>query len=252
MSRYDALTAFLRQRNDQPVMLTFDELDQIIGGLPTSAKTYPEWWTNKEASQPHSRGWLRAGRRAKPNFHEQYAVFTVAGSPAGTESLQRPPLVQQAADQSPGPQGSGAKISSNVDRLRKIGFTEAGRWVLDGSGIAFELSELATSRNVLYAFITGGDVAYIGKSTQSLRGRMAGYRSPGPTQSTNIKSKAKIQEVLAGGGTVMIFALPDSGLLYYGGFHLNLAAGLEDSLVRDLNPPWNGGQKEPTGTIPAA
>jgi hypothetical protein len=38
---------------------------------------------------------------------------------------------------------------------------------------------------------------------------------------------------------VEIYALPDNGLLRYGGFHVNLAAGLEDSIVRDLNPPWN-------------
>jgi hypothetical protein len=30
----------------------------------------------------------------------------------------------------------------------------------------------------------------------------------------------------------------------FGGFHLNLAAGLEDSLIRDLRPVWNGGRKE--------
>ena len=41
-----------------------------------------------------------------------------------------------------------------------------------------------------------------------------------------------------------IFVLPDNGLLHYGLFHVNLAAGLEDSIVRELNPPWNGDQKE--------
>jgi hypothetical protein len=34
------------------------------------------------------------------------------------------------------------------------------------------------------------------------------------------------------------------GLLAYGGFHVNLAAGLEDSLILDLSPLWNGGRKE--------
>ena len=38
---------------------------------------------------------------------------------------------------------------------------------------------------------------------------------------------------------VEIYVLPDNGLMHYGGFHLNLAAGLEDSLIRDLEPPWN-------------
>jgi hypothetical protein len=49
---------------------------------------------------------------------------------------------------------------------------------------------------------------------------------------------------LVNGKSVEIFALQDNDLLHYGGFDVNLAAGLEDSLVRDLSPPWNGGQKE--------
>lgn len=36
-----------------------------------------------------------------------------------------------------------------------------------------------------------------------------------------------------------IHVLPDNGLLYYGGFHVNLAAGLEDSLVATIRPVWN-------------
>jgi hypothetical protein len=39
---------------------------------------------------------------------------------------------------------------------------------------------------------------------------------------------------------VEVYVLPDSGLLYYGGFHVNLAAGLEDALIDSLDPPWNG------------
>jgi hypothetical protein len=54
--------------------------------------------------------------------------------------------------------------------------------------------------------------------------------------------------VLAAGAAVDIYALPDNGLLHYGRFHVNLAAGLEDDLIRVIDPPWNGGRKE----VPAA
>lgn len=113
-------------------------------------------------------------------------------------------------------------------------------------GIALELVDLATSRNILYAFVMGDEFMYIGKTTQTPRARMAGYKNPGPTQSTNVWNNTQIRELLDQGQCVEILALPDNGLLYYGGFHVNLAAGLEDSLVRDLNPPWNGGRKEGT------
>jgi len=33
--------------------------------------------------------------------------------------------------------------------------------------------------------------------------------------------------------------LPDNGLLHFGDFHVNLAAGLEDSIIKTLNPLWN-------------
>jgi len=108
------------------------------------------------------------------------------------------------------------------------------------------LNDLGGARNVLYAFAVDGSLMYVGKTVQPLRARMTGYRNPAPTQSTNIKNKSNIRQCLDEGKRVEIYVLPDNGLLYYGKFHVNLAAGLEDSVVRELNPPWNGGQKEAT------
>ena len=136
------------------------------------------------------------------------------------------------------------QLQTELDRIQSIGFRSAGSCIsLDGK-LAFELNELADSRNVLYAFVVDGRLMYIGKTVQTLRKRMAGYRSPGPTQPTNIRNNGNIRDSLAQGERVEIYALPDNGLLHYGGFHVNLAAGLEDSLIRELRPPWNGGQKE--------
>jgi hypothetical protein len=55
---------------------------------------------------------------------------------------------------------------------------------------------------------------------------MAGYKTPGGTQTTNRKNHWKIKQLLAEGVAVQIYALPDSGLLHYGKFRLNLAAAL--------------------------
>ena len=41
----------------------------------------------------------------------------------------------------------------------------------------------------------------------------------------------KKMKLLSKGKSIDIFALPDNGLIHYGGFHLNLAAGLESSLI---------------------
>lgn len=83
MSRYEALTAKLLARAEEPrVVLTFDELDEIVGLLPNSAKTWNAWWANNRSSQPHAKAWLDAGRRASPNFQAKHAVFTLDPSVA--------------------------------------------------------------------------------------------------------------------------------------------------------------------------
>ena len=82
------------------------------------------------------------------------------------------------------------------------------------------------TRNVLYAFVSNGEIKYIWKTTKSLKKRMYSYQNPGPTQSTNIKNNGYIKELLEANEAVDIFVLPDSGLLHYGWFHINLAAGL--------------------------
>jgi hypothetical protein len=134
-------------------------------------------------------------------------------------------------------------MDEKLTKLTAMGFTVAGLWKLADEGIACELT-LAPARDVLYAFAVDGQLMYVGKTVQPLRARMAGYRNPGPTQSTNIKNNHNILESLKQGKQVEVYVLPDNGLLRYGGFHVNLAAGLEDDMVRELKPAWNGGQKE--------
>jgi hypothetical protein len=70
---------------------------------------------------------------------------------------------------------------------------------------------------------------------------MSGYKTPTKTQTTNINNHRRIKDFLSLGVAVEILALPDSGLLHYGQFHLNLAAALEDAIIRVIDPEWNGG-----------
>ncbi len=83
---------------------------------------------------------------------------------------------------------------------------------------------------------------YIGKTTRSLAKRMYGYERPGSTQLTNLRNHANLKELLAQTNAVEIFALPDHGLLQYGPFKINLAAGLEESLIKTFKPIWNNRQ----------
>ena len=145
------------------------------------------------------------------------------------------------------PNHDAAKLGGNekMNRLLDIGFAYAGRWALTKEkGLEVSLMRHATQRNILYAFVTDGIVKYVGKTTRTLAERMAGYQRPARSQTTNINNNQRIRECLEAGTSVDILALPDSGLLHYGAFHINLAAGLEDDLIRTLAPEWNGGRAE--------
>jgi hypothetical protein len=126
-----------------------------------------------------------------------------------------------------------------MNRLLDIGFQVAGDWFAEHGALRVSLRQHAEQRNILYAFVCDGEVKYVGMSTQTLRKRMAGYRSPGPTSTTNIRNNRNIRNLLAQGAAVEVYALPDSGLMHYGSFHLNLAAGLESSIIASLRPEWN-------------
>ncbi|MHB1426895.1 MAG: GIY-YIG nuclease family protein [Gemmataceae bacterium] len=144
-------------------------------------------------------------------------------------------------------------MDEKLAKLEDIGFTYVGCWKSIEDGIDCELSELADYRNALYAFSVEDELMYVGKTTQTIRKRLAGYRNPSSTQATNEKNNKNIRKALKGDKRVDIYIFRDMGLMHYGGFHLNLAAGLEDSLILDLEPLWNGGQKdEPdeSATIP--
>ena len=120
-----------------------------------------------------------------------------------------------------------------------MGFRKCGEWRMEDGKLKCVLTDNAAAPNVLYAFISEGTVLYIGKTVNSLKKRMYGYQNPVATQSTNLKGNKFIREFLAGGRVVEVHALPDNGLLFYGGFHVNLAAGLEDSLIKKIDPKWN-------------
>jgi len=126
-----------------------------------------------------------------------------------------------------------------MNRILEIGFRNVGRWELVDGNLIYKLTSLMNNKNILYAFISDDQIKYIGKTTQPLKKRMYGYKNPGPTQSTNIRNNANIKSLLSEGKQVDIFALPDNGLLHYGAFHLNLAAGLEDNLIAKIQPEWN-------------
>ncbi len=126
-----------------------------------------------------------------------------------------------------------------LNKSIQIGFKKVGFWTLSGETISLHIDEESASKNVLYSFVIDDEPKYVGKTTQALKKRMYSYEKPDPTQSTNIKNNHLIKDALKENSKVELFVLPDHGLLHFGEFHINLAAGLEDSIVRTLSPQWN-------------
>jgi hypothetical protein len=78
-AEYRALHKYLDDRYANTVVLTFGEIEDLLGfALPDPARIEQAWWANPEAdSTPsaQSRSWTHASRTAKPNLQAQTVAF---------------------------------------------------------------------------------------------------------------------------------------------------------------------------------
>jgi len=74
---YGALHAYLKGRYADMVVLTFDEIEDLIGfALPDQARATPEWWSNDgDNPSPQSLIWVKASRTATPNLFARTVSF---------------------------------------------------------------------------------------------------------------------------------------------------------------------------------
>lgn len=65
MRKYKALQAHLERRNGRPAMMTFEDIESIIGAqLPQSAVKHRAFWANdNQDHHSHARSWMHAGYR---------------------------------------------------------------------------------------------------------------------------------------------------------------------------------------------
>ena len=129
-----------------------------------------------------------------------------------------------------------------LNALLEIGFHEIGSWQISESGLALDLRVMADAVPALYAFVVGGEVRYVGKTARTIRQRLYGYLKPGDSQRTNIKVRGKLLEALLESNAVEIFGFADPRVQRVGRFLVNSAAALEDDIIAQLKPAWNGGE----------
>ena len=62
MAKYDSLKQFLQGQQGQTITMSFDDVAEIVFGLPRSAYSYGEWWNNETSgSHVQSHAWMAAG-----------------------------------------------------------------------------------------------------------------------------------------------------------------------------------------------
>jgi hypothetical protein len=67
VSKYDPLFRHLCQAGDQAVTMSFDEIELLVGPLPSAASTSATWWANESAGRAstQARAWTNAGREVE-------------------------------------------------------------------------------------------------------------------------------------------------------------------------------------------
>ncbi|HVZ20106.1 MAG TPA: hypothetical protein VG871_03535 [Vicinamibacterales bacterium] len=76
--QYASLHAYLEHRFASNVVLTFEQIESLLGfALPQPASTEPGWWTAAGAGDAdrHAEAWIRAGRSATPNLAARTIAF---------------------------------------------------------------------------------------------------------------------------------------------------------------------------------
>jgi hypothetical protein len=211
-------------RGAQEITSTFDELDRLIpGGLPSSARRHRAWWSN--SGQPHSEVWRGAGwlvdgvdqfGRGWVRFRQAGAGRWTGATPAAEGFIVAPRLPSLNVSSSGAP-AAGASVESSeiragntkrqTDLRLHFHWVEAGPITLDMPGrLQFPAMP---SRPGIYRITRLGRPGqtrprvYVGEADVLSR-RMAGYRTPGPSQTTNIWMNEALVTHLRAGGTAVI------------------------------------------------
>jgi hypothetical protein len=76
-SEYLSLYTYLEHRYASVVVLTFEQMEALLGfALPSPAGTERDWWSGAtEGTNRHSEAWIRARRTATPNLSARTVTF---------------------------------------------------------------------------------------------------------------------------------------------------------------------------------
>lgn len=229
MSRYEALTEHLRSSTDDVVVLTFEELDDLVGGLPASARRHAPWWGNAKKPTGQSRYWMQANRLARPDMTNLSVAFRLVSVEPPTPK----PRIQAARNL-----GHGEVRTSRAAALTPSGehvrTSVTYEWQHAGSASVVKgklVLPVLPARPGVYRFVisrpNGSPTVYIGESDNLFK-QMGSYRDPGTSQPERHRLSALLVATLEEGGSVVIDVVT-AGL--FGGDSLDLSTPAGRRLV---------------------
>ena len=128
-----------------------------------------------------------------------------------------------------------------LKKLIELGFEKAGEWVLnDDDNLELMINKYSEKNKILYSFVVDGEIKYIGTTVRTFNQRMYNYNKPGSGQPTNLDKNSKLIKSLKDGKIVEIYLWYDRDPQKYNNLiDINLAAGLEDSMIAEFECEWN-------------
>ncbi len=127
-----------------------------------------------------------------------------------------------------------------AERLTASGFSLSARWKLQANSRVQLIGEPPKQPGV-YAFAVDGEVCYVGKTQKGIAKRLRPYEISKDKTRLAFRIRALIRKALKSGSEVTVLTIVSLKPIRWRGLPVNLIAGLEAGLIRELQPKtrWN-------------
>ncbi len=125
-----------------------------------------------------------------------------------------------------------------AERLTASGFSLSARWKLQANSRVRLIGEPPKQPGV-YAFAVDGEVCYVGKTQKGIANRLRNYEIVKNKKRQGFHIKTLVGKALKSGSEVTVLTIVSLKPIPWRGLPVDLIAGLEVGLIRELQPKWN-------------
>ncbi len=125
-----------------------------------------------------------------------------------------------------------------AERLTASGFSLSARWELQANS-RVRLSGEPPKQPGVYAFAVDGEVCYVGSTQGGIAKRLRDYEIIKDKERQGFHIKTLIRKALKSGSEVTVLTIVNLKPIRWRGLPVDLILGLEEGLIRELQPKWN-------------